>query len=229
MSNPVVKAELTAEDKMTQVIRAAAEQIQRLGREFGRIAEGDNLSKSLSRANNAANVHLNTLGKNNAALREMLKTGSAYAAINFAASIPNKELSAIHKYEPVERELVTMKAAGGFSDEEMKGLRAQHLDLAKTYGEMPESTAQAQAEFVKRHMSAQVTAEMTKQAAILAKATGTDIATAAKMLESAIFARGEHVETVEDAKRLGPKYSDLMTVAAKKGAMSADDLKALNE
>ncbi len=228
MSNPQITATVSAQDKASATLKAIADLSRKVAKEIesvGAGGHGNALASQFGNATAAAERHLSVIQKIGHAMKNIAGAASAYAAFK----APHIAKEAVQHYLPVEREMIAMQAAGGYSNADMDKLRQQQADLAKKYGETPEHVAHAQGEFVKRHMNAATAQAMTDQSVILAKAIGTTVQNAAKILEGSIFGSGKHVDSPEDAKRLGTFYNDRLARAAKSGAMSPEDLDAFNK
>lgn len=226
MSNPSVTAVIKADDQASATIKAIAQLVQNVGRHIETMGQGRNgLATHFEQANAAAEKHISTLHRVSTAMKNLSAAAATYAAVK----MPHIAAAAIQHYLPVEREMVALKAAGNYSVADMEKLRAQQTDLATKYGEKPEAVVHAQGEFVKRHMNAETAKAMVDQSVILAKALGTSVAEAARIVEGSIFGSGKHIDNPDDALRLGTYYNDRLARAAKSGAMSAVDLDQFNK
>jgi len=225
MGDVQVKAIITAEDKASAVLKAMAKTAENMARELEKAGAAADISKHLRASDGALNHQLSMVSRLSSAFKDLSKSAAAYAALKF----PHIAAEAIHNYLPLERTNIVNQAAGNFSAADMAKLKEQQSAFARLYGELPDATAHAQGEFVKRHMDAETTSAFMVQAEKAAKAWGVDVAQAAKTLESIVFGFGEHVENAKAVNAIVPRYLDLATNAQKKGAMSVQDVEEMNK
>ncbi|MGJ0396301.1 MAG: phage tail tape measure protein [Methylocystis sp.] len=210
---------------MTATLQRMAGDIDKLARKYERLGGGGHLTGGGMAAHfDAANKATNTWGRSLNATLATMKTLAGLAAGLAAVKLPHVAAEAVRHYLPLDRELSTMRAVGGFDNAAMSLMAQQQRDLARVYGQSPEHIAHAQNEMVKRHFDAATTQAFIEKSAVLAQALGTDVARATTALEGVIFGYGEHVKSAADAARLGQRYADISSIMAKRGAMSIEDI-----
>lgn len=220
MSSPSVIATVGVNDHASTRLRAIADLLHKLARDFDHAGRGNGLARNFDAANRAAERHLTLLHRIKDAFKGVAIGAASYAAYKF----PHMAVDAIDDFRPVEKEMLAMKVAKHISDADFETMWKQHADLARRFGVKPEETVHAQSAFALRDYSPQISMAMAENAAKLAKALGTTGDKAAMMLEGALFGTGQHIGSVEDAKRVSQRFGDIMTIMAKRGAMNAEDI-----
>lgn len=221
---PSIEATVSVVDKATATLQRMAGDIDKLARKYERMSGGHLTGGGMAAHFDAANKATNTWGRSLSASLATMKQLAGLAAGLAAVKLPHVAAEAVRHYLPLDRELSTMRAVGGFDEASMARMAQQQRDLARVYGQSPEHIAHAQNEMVKRHFDAATTQAFIEKSAVLAQALGTDVGRATTALEGAIFGFGEHVKSAADATRLGQRYADISSIMAKRGAMSIDDI-----
>lgn len=221
---PSIEATVSVVDKATATLQRMAGDIDKLARKYERLGGGSHLTGGMAPHFEAATRATNTWGRSLSASLATMKQLAGLAAGLAAVKLPHAAADAVRHYLPLDRELSTMRAVGGFDEASMSRMAQQQRDLARAYGQSPEHIAHAQNEMVKRHFDAATTQAFIDKSAVLAQALGTDVGRATTALEGAIFGFGEHVKSAADAARLGQRYADISSTMAKRGAMSIDDI-----
>ncbi|MBG0797101.1 phage tail tape measure protein [Methylocystis sp. L43] len=221
---PSIEATVSVVDKATATLQRMAGDIDKLARKYERLGGGSHLTGGMAPHFEAATRATNTWGRSLSASLATMKQLAGLAAGLAAVKLPHIAADAVRHYLPLDRELSTMRAVGGFDEASMSRMAQQQRDLARVYGQSPEHIAHAQNELVKRHFSAATTQAFIEKSAVLAQALGADVGRATTALEGVIFGYGEHVKNAADAARLGQRYSDISSIMAKRGAMSIEDI-----
>jgi TP901 family phage tail tape measure protein len=178
----------------------------------------------LNRANAAAEKHLGILGRMRNAYGSLAKTVGAVVGVHAASRVMHGAAHAVEKYAPLEGANRFLQAAGDLSDADMDRLRRQQTYGAQKYGLKNIDVADAQKAFITRKISAPISEALTDRAIILSRALGVSAEQASKILEGALFAKGQSPNSVEDAKRLSAKFSAIAAVMSKSGAMTGEDI-----
>ena len=221
---PSITAEISVIDKATATLQRMAGDIDKLARKYERISGGHLTGGGMAAHFDAATRATNTWGRSLNATLATMKNLAGLAAGLAAVKLPHIAADAVRHYLPLDKELSTMRAVGGFDEASMALMVKQQRDLARIYGQSPEQVAHGQQELVKRHFDAATTQAFIEKSAVLAQALGTDVARATTALEGVIFGYGEHVKSAADAARLGQRYADISSIMAKRGAMSIEDI-----
>lgn len=222
---PSIEATVSVVDKATATLQRMAGDIDKLARKYERLGGGGHLTGGGMAAHfDAATKATNTWGRSLNATLATMKNLAGLAAGLAAVKLPHIAADAVRHYLPLDKELSTMRAVGGFDEASMALMVKQQRDLARIYGQSPEQVAHGQQELVKRHFDAATTQAFIDKSAVLAQALGTDVSRATTALEGSIFGFGEHVANAADAARLSQRYSDIAAIMAKRGAMSIDDV-----
>jgi hypothetical protein len=227
MSNPSVTATITANDEASPKLRELLTLSQKLAATaksiFNEGGSGSAYANSFTRANAAAKEHLTILEKIH---KVRSAIGGTVAGVAGVKAIGIAE-GAFKDYLPYERDVRYQQAIQNYSRSDMKLLDKQRTDAAIVSGLKVEDTLHAQQAFVTRNFSAPITKAAVDQAILLSKALAVPVEEASKLVEGIAFAQGVHLKTPAAASAELKRDSDMAAVAAKKGAMSPDDIKQL--
>lgn len=194
-------------------------------------------NQHINNATRSAEQHLSVVRK----IHEAWKGVGAIAGGVMTAKATHLASDAFRGYLPLEKENRFMREVGvqragaadnykitgrGFTDAETDALTKQQSEGANRYAEQPIDVAHAQMVFAARQITAANVKILTDQSMILAKALGSTSTEAAKIIEGAIFAKGEsnEINTPEGAAKIAKKYADIAAVQAKAGGMSTEDI-----
>lgn len=194
-------------------------------------------NQHIHNATRSAEQHLSVVRK----IHEAWKGIGAIAGGVMSAKVAHLASDAFRGYLPLEKENRFMREVGvqragaadnyritgrGFTDEQTRSLQAQQSSGANKYAEQPLDVAHAQMVFAARQITAENVKILTDQSMILAKALGSTSVEAAKIIEGAIFAKGEsgEINTPEGAHKIAKKYADIAAVQAKAGGMTTEDI-----
>lgn len=223
MSNPSVTATISADDKASPKLRELVELTQKLSQTAkAAFSEhlGTNYSSSLRQATTAAVQHLSVLER----IHKVQSAIGATVAGMAGAKALQLAKAAVADYLPYERGVRYQGAIQHYGAADMALLERQRINAAAVYGLKPEDTLHAQQAFVTRNYSAAITEAATKQAIILSKALNVSAEESAKLVESLTFGQGIHLHDAAQASREIAKTTDLAALAAKKGAMTPEDI-----
>lgn len=226
MSNPSVTATINVDDHASPALKELARLAKMIAQETAQALKGgsgDGLAASYKKASAAAREHLSVLER-------MHKVQSAIAG-TVAGVAGGKALhvaaGAFAGYLPYERDVRYQRAIQHYSEADMSLLERQRVNAATVYGLKPEDTLKAQQAFVTRDFSAPITKAATEQAILLSKALAVPVEEASKLVEGIAFAQGAHLKDPAAASIELKRDSDMAAVAAKRGAMTPDDIKQL--
>lgn len=228
MSNPNVTATISVDDKASPALKELANLAKMIAKETAAAmngGKGDGLAASYKSATVAAKEHLSVLEK-------IHKVHSAIAG-TIAGAVGAKAFGvaqgAFTNYIPYERDVRYQQAIQHYSASDMSLLERQRVNAANVYGLKPEDTLHAQQAFVTRGFNAAITEAATTQAIILSKALNVSVEDASKLVEGIAFAQGVHLKDPASATAELKKDADRAAVAAKRGAMSPEDIQKLAE
>lgn len=223
MSNPSVTATITADDQASPRLRELVELTRRLSQTakaaFNESA-GTGYANSFRQATSAAMQHLSVLERIH---KVQSAIGATVAGVAGAKAFQVAK-AAVSDYLPYERDVRYQRAIQHYSDSDMALLERQRINAATVYGLKPEDTLHAQQAFVTRNYSAAITEAATKQSIILSKALNVKAEESAKLVEALTFGQGIHLHDPAQASREIAKTVDLAALAAKKGAMTSEDI-----
>lgn len=228
MSNPSVTATISANDQASPKLRELLEltkKIENTAKAAFKENGGNALANSYRQATSAAQQHLTVLEKMHSVHAAIAKTVAGYAA----AKGFHKGIDAVKDYVPYERERRFQTAAGGYDARSQRLLEEQRRDLAVRKGIQLEDSLHAQQEFTKRNYSAPITAAATGSAIQLSRSLGVPAEAAARMIEGMTFGRGVTFTDPAQTTRETMRSADIATVAAKKGAMSGEDIQQFSK
>jgi hypothetical protein len=226
MSNPNVTATISVDDKASPALKELANLAKMIAKETAAAlngGKGDGLAASYNKANVAAREHLSILEKMHKVHTAIAGTIAGVAgakAIGIAKS-------AFANYLPYEKDVRYQQAIQHFSASDMSLLDQQRVRAAGTAGLKPEDTLHAQQAFVTRGFNASTTVAATDQAVILSKALNVPVEAASKIVEGIAFSQGVHLKDAASATAELKRDADRAAVAAKKGAMSPEDIQQL--
>jgi hypothetical protein len=153
---PSIEATVSVVDKATATLQRMAGDIDKLARKYERLGGGSHLG-SMAPHFEAATKATNTWGRSLNATLATIKNLAGLAAGLAAVKLPHIAADAVRHYLPLDKELSTMRAVGGFDQASMALMVRQQRDLARIYGQSPEQVAHGQQELVKRHFDAATT------------------------------------------------------------------------
>ena len=217
MAGPSVIATISAHDTASATLREFAATAKRLGNDLQKAVDvdGSKYVNSMRRANAATRDHIGHVNRVRDAWRGV---STVIAAIGASAALRNT-VRAVQAYIPLEREERFTKAAGKYTDAEMRLLREQTMRGAQIFGETPENIVEAQKSLAQRGLPAGVTEGITEEALSLSKALGASIKAATDIIEGTAFAVGEAPKTREEAARIARLWSNRATVATKESPL----------
>jgi hypothetical protein len=214
-------------DNMSGPLKTLAAQAKQLAKtiEAGKLDPSGTqaYAASLRQANAQAKEHLGVVRS----IHAMWKSVGGIAAGVAASKITHKSIDAIKDYAPYESTVRYQRAIGDFGPADTARLDKQRQDAVNKWGMKLQDTAEAQQVFVTRNFSAPITESATKAAIILGRAMNTSAAEAGKMLEGTVFGQGIHLKDPATASRETMRAADMAAIAAKKGAMTPEDIKQL--
>lgn len=178
----------------------------------------------INNATKAAGSHLSMVRRIHDAWKGV---GGVVAGIAASRAI-HSSIDAVKKYAPLESETRFQKAVGNYSDADMKLLDQQRSNAAGKWGMTLLDTTKAQQVFTTRNFSAPITEAATNASIILGRAMNVGAAEAGKMIEGSVFGQGIHLKDPETARRESMRAADMAAIAAKKGAMTPEDISQLS-
>lgn len=178
----------------------------------------------LRSANAAAKEHLNIANRIHATWKGI----SGLVAGVAAGGLAHGSIDAIKRYAPLESQTRYQKAIGNYSDSDMASLDKQMKNAVDKWGMKLLDTKEAQQVFTTRNFSAPITEAATNASIILGRAMNTSAVDAGKMIEGAVFGQGIHLKDPATARLETMRAADMAAIAAKKGAMTPEDIKQLN-
>jgi hypothetical protein len=182
------------------------------------------LAAQLNHATGAAERHLGVVRQ----IHEAWKSVGGIVAGIAASKAIHSSIDAIKKYAPLEGETRYQKAIGNYSDADMKLLDRQRATAAGKWGMSLLDTTKAQQVFTTRNFSAPITEAATNASIVLGRAMNVGAAEAGKMIEGSVFGQGIHLDDPSKARAETMKAADMAAIAAKKGAMTPEDIQQLN-
>jgi hypothetical protein len=229
VSNPSVTATITADDQASPKLRELLTLSQKLAATaksiFNEGGAGSAYANSFTRATSAAKEHLTVLEKIHK-VRSAIGATVAGLAAGKAVGIAERAFS---NYLPYERDVRYQNAIQHYGKSDQTLLERQRVDAATRMGVMPMDALHTQQAFVTRGFSAPITAAATDQALVLSKALNIAPEEAAKIVEGMTFGQGIHLHDPKQAAREIGHSADLAAIAAKRGAMTGEDITALGK
>lgn len=227
MSNPSVTATIAVDDKASPALKELAKLAKMIGEETAKAlngGKGDGLAQSYRNATVAAKEHLGVV---TSLRREALGFGKAMAEAVVASKVYQGAKTAVKDYLPYESATRYQTAIQNFNKPDQKLLDDQRVNAAQKFGLKVMDTNSAQQAFVTRGFNAATTKAAVDQAIVLSKALNVPVEEASKLVEGIAFAQGLHLTDAASASVELRKDADRSAVAAKKGAMTPDDIKQL--
>lgn len=178
----------------------------------------------INNATKAAESHLSVVRR----IHEAWKGVGGIVAGIAASKAVHGSIDAIKRYAPLESETRFQKAVGNYSDADMKLLDAQRANAASKWGMSLLDTTKAQQVFTTRNFTAPITEAATNASVVLGRAMNIGAAEAGKMIEGSIFGQGIHLDDPAKARSETMRAADMAAIAAKKGAMTPEDISQLN-
>lgn len=178
----------------------------------------------VGKANVAAKEHLGIVRNIQVAWKSV---GGIVAGIA-ASKMAHAAVHAAKNYAPLESETRYQKSVGDYSAADMEKLDKQRVNAVEKWGMNLLDTTKAQQVFTTRNFSAPITEAATEAAIVLGRAMNTSAEEAGKMLEGTVFGQGIHLKDPDAARRETMRAADMAAIAAKKGAMSPEDIKQLS-
>jgi hypothetical protein len=179
---------------------------------------------NLNNATKAAESHLSVVRRIHDAWKGV---GGIVAGIGASKAL-HGSIEAVKRYAPLESETRFQKAVGNYSDADMKLLDAQRANAASKWGSTLLDTTKAQQIFTTRNFSAPITEAATNASIVLGRAMNIGAAEAGKMIEGSVFGQGIHMDNPAKARAETMRAADMAAIAAKKGAMTPEDISQLN-
>lgn len=215
-------------DNMSGPLKTLSAQAKQLAK----VIEGGKLDPSgvnqyaagLNKANVAAKEHLTLANRIHATWKGI---GGLVAGVA-ASKVAHGSLDAIKRYAPLESETRYQKAVGNYSASDMAMLDRQMQGAVDKWGMKLLDTKHAQQVFTTRNFSAPITEAATNASIVLGRAMNTSAEEAGKMIEGAVFGQGIHLKDPATARLETMRAADMAAIAAKKGAMTPEDIKQLN-
>jgi hypothetical protein len=215
-------------DNMSGPLKTLANQAKQLAKQIdaGKLDTkgAENYAAQMGRANAQAREHLGVVRNIHAAWKGV---GGIMAGVA-ASKAFSMTGEALKKYAPLESETRYQKAVGNYSDTDMRLLDKQRNEAVDKWGMKLLDTTHAQQVFTTRNFSAPITEAATNASIILGRAMNTSAADAGKMIEGAVFGQGIHLKDPQTARLETIRAADMAAIAAKKGAMTPEDIKQLN-
>jgi TP901 family phage tail tape measure protein len=215
-------------DNMSGPLKTLANQAKQLAKQIdaGKLDTkgAENYAAQMSRANAQAREHLGVVRSIHAAWKGV---GGIMAGVA-ASKAFSMTGEALKKYAPLESETRYQKAVGNYSDADMRLLDKQRNEAVDKWGMKLLDTTHAQQVFTTRNFSAPITEAATNASIILGRAMNTSAEDAGKMIEGAVFGQGIHLKDPQTARMETVRAADMAAIAAKKGAMTPEDIKQLN-